>query len=142
MSIQELRTTVTGDDLAQAKTSLRIDPDDTFDDVLIRMLIKTARQDIINQVGDKIDDFFDNNDVFTMAVLVEVGHLYNHRDSTSTQEEFEVPMVQYSLINSLKDEYRYRMWLKDHPDQDADEVADDSAAGSDQNGQKGSEDNG
>lgn len=142
MSIQELKETVTSEDLAQAKTSLRIDPDDTFDDVLVRMLVKTARRDIINQVGEQIDDFFDNNDVFTAAVLVEVGHLYNHRDSTSTQEEFEVPMVQYSLINSLKDEYRYRMWLKDHPDQDADKAANDSAADSDQDDQKGSEDNG
>lgn len=142
MSIQELKETVTSEDLAQAKTSLRIDPDDTFDDVLVRMLVKTARRDIINQVGEQIDDFFDNNDVFTAAVLVEVGHLYNHRDSTSTQEEFEVPMVQYSLINSLKDEYRYQMWLKDHPDQDADKAANDSAADSDQDDQKGSEDNG
>lgn len=142
MSIQELKETVTSEDLAQAKTSLRIDPDDTFDDVLVRMLVKTARRDIINQVGEQIDDFFDNNDVFTAAVLVEVGHLYNHRDSTSTQEEFEVPMVQYSLINSLKDEYRYRMWLKDHPDQDAGKAADDSAADSGQDDQKGSEDNG
>ena len=107
MSIDQLKKGVTDDDLAEAKVSLRIDPDDNFDDDLIRMLIKAARRDIIEQVGEQIDDFFDDNDVFKAAVLIEVGHLYNHRDATSSQQEYEVPMALYSLINSMKDNYRY-----------------------------------
>ena len=107
MSIDQLKKRVTDDDLAEAKVSLRIDPDDNFDDDLIRMLIKAARRDIIEQVGEQIDDFFDDNDVFKAAVLIEVGHLYNHRDATSSQQEYEVPMALYSLINSMKDNYRY-----------------------------------
>lgn len=112
MSIKNLMGTVTDDDLQLTKTSLRLEPDDTEDDILLRMLIKTARRDIIGQIGEQIDDFFDDNEVFKTAVLVEVGHLYNHRDSTSTQQEFEVPMALYSLINSMKDDYRYRLYLQ------------------------------
>ena len=107
MSIDQLKKRVTDDDLAEAKVSFRINPDDNFDDDLIRMLVKAARRDIIEQVGEQIDDFFDDNDVFKAAVLIEVGHLYNHRDATSSQQEYEVPMALYSLINSMKDNYRY-----------------------------------
>ena len=114
MSINLLKEQVTADDLAEAKVSLRVDPDDNFDDDLIRMLIKAARCDIIEQVGERIDDFFDNNAVFKAAVLIEVGHLYNHRDATSSQQEYEVPMALYSLINSMKDNYRYLMYKREN----------------------------
>lgn len=114
MSIKDLTTKVTPDDLSMARESLRLDDD--ADEELLKMYIKAARNDIIRQVGEKIDDFFDNNEVFNAAVLIEVGHLYNHRESTSGQEEFEVPMALYSLINSLKDEYRYQIYIADDED--------------------------
>lgn len=107
MSIKQLKENVSDDDLANAKVSLRVDPDDNFDDDLIKMLIKASRRDIIEQVGEQIDDYFDGNAIFDAAVLIEVGHLYNHRDSTSAQQEYEVPMALYSLINAMKDDYRY-----------------------------------
>ena len=107
MSVKDLEEQVTDKAVSDAKLSLRLDNDE--DDPLIRTLIKAARRDIIGQVGEQLDDFFDDNEIFTTAVLIEVGHLYNHRDSTSTQQEFEVPMALYSLINSLKDDYRYRI---------------------------------
>lgn len=133
MSINSLGNDVSSGDVETAKVSLRVDPDDTFDDGLIKMLIKAARRDIIEQVGEQIDDYFDDNEIFSAAVLIEVGHLYNHRDSTSTQQEYEVPMALYSLINALKDDYRYRIaLLNKDSDQDADKVADDNAADSDQ----------
>lgn len=114
MSIKQLKENVSDDDLANAKVSLRVDPDDNFDDDLIKMLIKASRRDIIEQVGEQIDNYFDNNAVFDAAVLIEVGHLYNHRDSTSAQQEYEVPMALYSLINAMKDDYRYLMFAKDN----------------------------
>lgn len=120
MSIKQLKENVLEDDLANAKVSLRVDPDDNFDDGLIKMLIKASRRDIIEQVGEQIDDYFDNNAVFDAAVLIEVGHLYNHRDSTSTQQEYEVPMAMYSLINALKDDYRYLMYTKENSSGTAD----------------------
>lgn len=130
MSIKNLTGTVTDDDLQLTKTSLRLESDDTEDDILLRMLIKTARRDIIGQIGERIDDFFDDNEVFKTAVLVEVGHLYNHRDSTSTQQEFEVPMALYSLINSMKDDYRYRLYLQAQGNTDGEKAGKKTEEGS------------
>lgn len=137
MSVEMLKNTVTDDDLDQVKTSLRLEPDMESDDVLLRMLIKAARRDIIGQVGERIDDFFDKNEVFSAAVILEVAHLYNHRSATSEQQTFEVPMALYSLINSMKDDYRYQIakkdgWLDDYTSGIADaESSNETAADSD-----------
>lgn len=137
MSIEMLKNTVSDDDLDQVKTSLRLEPDMESDDILLRMLIKAARRDIIGQVGERIDDFFDKNEVFSTAVILEVAHLYNHRSATSEQQTFEVPMALYSLINSMKDDYRYQIakkdgWLDDYTSGIADaESSNETAADSD-----------
>lgn len=136
MSIEMLKNTVSDDDLDQVKTSLRLEPDMESDDILLRMLIKAARRDIIGQVGERIDDFFDKNEVFSAAVILEVAHLYNHRSATSEQQTFEVPMALYSLINSMKDDYRYQIakkdgWLDDYTSGIADaESSNETAADS------------
>lgn len=49
MSIELLKNTVSDDDLGQVKTSLRLEPDMESDDVLLKMLIKAARRDIIGK---------------------------------------------------------------------------------------------
>lgn len=137
MSIEMLKNTVSDDDLDQVKTSLRLEPDMESDDILLRMLIKAARRDIIGQVGERIDDFFDKNEVFSAAVILEVAHLYNHRSATSEQQTFEVPMALYSLINSMKDDYRYQIakkdgWLDDYTSGIADaESSNETVADSD-----------
>lgn len=137
MSIEMLKNTVSDDDLDQVKTSLRLEPDMESDDILLRMLIKAARRDIIGQVGERIDDFFDKNEVFSAAVILKVAHLYNHRSATSEQQTFEVPMALYSLINSMKDDYRYQIakkdgWLDDYTSGIADaESSNETAADSD-----------
>ena len=69
MSIKNLMGTVTDDDLQLTKTSLRLEPDDTEDDILLRMLIKTARRDIIGQIGEQIDDFSVFFPAFSPSVL-------------------------------------------------------------------------
>ncbi len=107
MSIKSLKENVSTDDLLTIKTSLRLDEDD--DDTFLKMLIKAARADVMGQVGEQIDDFYDNNEVFKSAVLVEVSHLYENRQAVSTQQTFEIPMVMYSLINSMKDDYRLQL---------------------------------
>lgn len=107
MSIHDLKTIVQDSDVAMIKDSLRLDEED--DDDLLRMLIKVARADVMGQVGEEIDDFYDDNEVFKSAVLVEVSHLYENRQAVSTQQTYEVPMVLYSLINCLKDDYRYKL---------------------------------
>lgn len=119
MTIKALKTTVDDDTLSLVRNSLRLDSQD--DDELLTLLIKTARADVINQVGEQIDTFFDNNDIFDTAVMVEVSHLYTNRQAVSTQETYEVPMVMYSLINSMKDDYRYQVALLDKDDDDGEE---------------------
>lgn len=119
MIIKELKTTVDDDTLSLVRNSLRLDSQD--DDELLILLIKTARADVINQVGERIDTFFDGNDIFDTAVMVEVSHLYTNRQAVSTQEAYEVPMVMYSLINSMKDDYRYKVAQLDKEDDDGEE---------------------
>ncbi|MEK1407887.1 phage gp6-like head-tail connector protein [Limosilactobacillus fermentum] len=119
MTIKALKTTVDDDTLSLVRNSLRLDSQD--DDELLKLLIKTARDDVINQVGERIDTFFDNNDIFDTAVMVEVSHLYTNRQAVSTQETYEVPMVMYSLINSMKDDYRYQVAQLDKEDDDGEE---------------------
>lgn len=119
MTIKALKTTVDDGTLSLVRNSLRLDSQD--DDELLTLLIKTARADVINQVGEQIDTFFDNNDIFDTAVMVEVSHLYTNRQAVSTQETYEVPMVMYSLINSMKDDYRYQMAQLDKDDDDGEE---------------------
>ncbi|MBC9021183.1 head-tail connector protein [Limosilactobacillus fermentum] len=116
MTIKALKTTVDDDTLSLVRNSLRLDSQD--DDELLKLLIKTARADVINQVGERIDTFFDDNDIFDTAVMVEVSHLYTNRQAVSTQETYEVPMVMYSLINSMKDDYRYQVAQLDKEDDD------------------------
>ncbi|MPW02883.1 head-tail connector protein [Limosilactobacillus fermentum] len=119
MTIKALKTTVDDDMLSLVRNSLRLDGQD--DDELLKLLIKTARADVINQVGEQIDTFFDDNDIFDTAVMVEVSHLYTNRQAVSTQETYEVPMVMYSLINSMKDDYRYQVAQLDKEDDDGEE---------------------
>lgn len=119
MTIKALKTTVDDDTLSLVRNSLRLDSQD--DDELLKLLIKTARADVINQVGEQIDTFFDGNDIFDTAVMVEVSHLYTNRQAVSTQETYEVPMVMYSLINSMKDDYRYQVAQPDKEDDDGEE---------------------
>lgn len=143
MSIELLKNTVSDDDLDQVKTSLRLEPDMESDDVLLKMLIKAARRDIIGQVGERIDDFFDDNEVFNAAVILEVSHLYNHRSATAEQQTYEVPMALYSLINSMKDEYRYQtmksdgLLSKDNSDSEDTESSNENAERSDQSSELG-----
>ncbi|MBB1079064.1 phage gp6-like head-tail connector protein [Limosilactobacillus sp. STM2_1] len=148
MSINSLKETVSDDELQTVKASLRLEPDMTDDDKLVKMLIKAARRDVISQVGERINDFFDNNEVFNAAVILEVSHLYNHRSATSEQQTYEVPMALYSLINSMKDEYRYRIMksdglLSDDSSDSADaESSNEKTANSNQTSELGDEHNG
>lgn len=111
MPIQDLKVNVEKDDIDKLKNSLRLPTEDTFDDDLLKSLILTARNDIIGQVGEKIDDFFDNNELFNTAVILEASHLYVNRIATTTVQTYEVPMALYSLINSMKDDYRLKIQL-------------------------------
>lgn len=115
MALKDLNV-VTPDFLSKVKLSLRLDIDD--DDDLLKAFIITARKDIAGQVGEQIDDFYDDNEVFDTAVILEASHFYAHRESVSNLRTYEVPMALSYLINSLKDEYRLELKLKGFDDYD------------------------
>lgn len=104
MPLADLKKTVDDDFLSTIKLSLRLDQN--ADDNLLKSLILAARRDIMGQVGEQIDDFFDDNEVFKTAVIIETQHLYTHREAVSTQQTYEVSMSLAYLINSMKDDYR------------------------------------
>lgn len=89
------------------KQSLRIEM--TADDQLLKTLIKAARTDVMGQIGEQIDAFYDDNETFNTLVIMETGHLYAHREAVSNTQYYEVPMAVSYLINSMKDEYRYQL---------------------------------
>lgn len=103
MSIEKLLTSVDDESLQHALNNLKLEPH--VDDDLVKLEILAARKDVIGQVGSRLDDFFDDNPEFEMAVLIEVFTLYNNRDSDSTADIFQHPAF-HSLIESMKDSYR------------------------------------
>ena len=123
MSVKSLLTTVEPEDLQDVKEFCKVDGD--LEDQEITGLILSARRDIIGQVGDRIDDFFDDNWNFKYAVWLKTYHSYNNRDTSSNAMTFEIQDTYNSTINAMKDDYRYRVWLNDkatgHDDEEGNE---------------------
>lgn len=111
MSIESLLTTVEPEDLQNVKNFCKVDGD--LEDQEITGMMLSARRDIIGQVGDRIDDFFDDNWNFKYAVWLKTYHSYNNRDTSSNAMTFEIQDTYNSTINAMKDDYRYRVWLED-----------------------------
>lgn len=119
VSISDLRSTVDDKALSMVKQSLRLEFDD--DDTLIKSIIKASRADIMGQVGTGIDDFYDDNEVFNIAVIMLAGHLYTNQQATSTKETYEVDKGLAYLINSMKDDYRLQIANKRKEEADSEE---------------------
>lgn len=111
MSVKSLLTTVEPEDLQDVKEFCKVDGN--LEDQEITGLMLSARRDIIGQVGDRIDDFFDDNWNFKYAVWLKTYHSYNNRDTSSNAMTFEIQDTYNSTINAMKDDYRYRVWLND-----------------------------
>lgn len=111
MSIHTLLTQVEPEDLQDVKNFCKVDGD--LEDQEITGMMLSARRDIIGQVGDRIDDFFDDNWNFKYAVWLKTYHSYNNRDTSSNAMTFEIQDTYNSTINAMKDDYRYRVWLND-----------------------------
>lgn len=89
--------------LDNLKLSLRVDG--TEDDALLGQLLKTARQNLIGKVGNKVDGFYDNNDQFNWAVMLLASHWYMNRSATDDTERHETPIALEDLTLSLKEAY-------------------------------------
>lgn len=102
MSIQKLLHTVDDAALEHVRNYCKIDLH--IDDELLTLEILAARKDIIGQVGDRLDSFFDDNPEFEAAVLIEVFTHYNNRDMDSTADIFQHPAYR-NYILSMKADY-------------------------------------
>lgn len=112
MPIRALLTRVEPEDLQDVKNFCKVDGD--LEDKEITGMILSARRDIIGQVGDRIDNFFDDNWNFKYAVWLKTYHSYNNRDTSSNAMTFEIQDTYNSTINAMKDDYRYQIWLKNN----------------------------
>lgn len=115
MSIKKLLTEVDDSDLNDVKNFCKIDGN--LEDSILIGLILNGRRDIIGQVGDKIEDFFDNNWEFKYAVWLKTYHEYNNRDSASNAMTFEIQDTYNSTINAMKDEYRVLIQQQENNDE-------------------------
>lgn len=112
MPIRTLLTEVDPIDLEDVKNFCKVDGD--LEDNTITGMILSARRDIIGQIGDQIDDFYDDNWNFKYAVWLKTYHSYNNRDTSSNAMTFEIQDTYNSTINAMKDDYRYQIWLKNN----------------------------
>lgn len=103
MSISKLMTEVDDEMLKQFKIYAKVDSE--IEDDLLKMWLLTAQRKVIQEVGKKIDDFFDNNPAFMAAVLIDAYTHYNNRDADSNAMIFEKPEYRND-VNQLKDDYR------------------------------------
>lgn len=122
MSIHKLLTEVDDRSLANARNFCKVDPH--VDDEILKLEILAARKKIMGEVGERLDDFYDDNPVFEGAVLIDVFTHYNNRDRDSNAMIFEHTPYQDD-INSMKDDYRYliEQYSDDNGNYDTDDVA-------------------
>lgn len=104
MSIHKLLTKVDESSLERARDFCKIDSN--FDDELLKIYILSARKKVMSEVGERIDDFFDENPIFEATVLIDVFTHYNNRDKDSNAMIFAHSPYQDD-INAMKDDYRY-----------------------------------
>lgn len=102
MSIHELLHNVDSVALEHVRNYCKIEPN--IDDGLLTLEVLAARKDIIGQVGNKLDNFFDDNPEFEAAVLIEVFTHYNNRDMDSTADIFQHPAYG-NYILAMKADY-------------------------------------
>lgn len=121
MSIDELKTKVSDEDLQEALDYFKLAPG--VDDAVVKLDILAARRKVMGEVGEELDTFYDDNPIFKIAVLLDAYTHYNNRDKDSTAMIFEHPAYQND-INALKDDYRVMMELYG-PDDDSDLEEDD-----------------
>lgn len=91
-------------DLTHLKQAIAIDTD-VFDDVLT-LSMKAAERYIQNAVGTEYLDFYQNNDLYDLAVIQLTDHYFKTRSAT-TEKGTEVTLYGLSsIILQLKPLYR------------------------------------
>ncbi|ELN1779562.1 phage gp6-like head-tail connector protein [Staphylococcus pseudintermedius] len=98
-------------ELEDVKNRLRIDHD--FDDAEIKGLIQASEQEIQGAVSGykKADAFYEDNALYRLAVVNQVGHHYESRATTSQFVKHDVAPSSLALIQSLRG--AYALWKSD-----------------------------
>ncbi|PTF03976.1 DNA-packaging protein [Staphylococcus devriesei] len=98
-------------ELEDVKDRLRIDHD--FDDDEIEGLIIASEQQVQGAVSGygKADAFYEENMLYRLAVINQVGHHYENRSSSSQFAKHDVPHSSLALIQSLRG--AYAVWKLD-----------------------------
>lgn len=127
MSLHDLKTQVSAKELERARDYFKLP--EGVDESIIKMDILAARNQVMAEVGEQIDNFFDDNPIFQAAVLLSAYTMYNNRDKDSQAMIFEHPVYQ-NFINSMKDTYRLMLAIygpdinKDYYPVDSEEKSD------------------
>lgn len=108
MSISSLKTTVSDTELANARNFCKLD--EGVEDELLKVWVLAARRKVMGEVGEEIDDFYDDNPVFQQAVWIETFNHFNDRTTSSTAY-LSYNRIERDDINGLKDDYRYALEL-------------------------------
>lgn len=93
-------------DIESIKTGIRIDHD--FDDDYIKsILLPAAERQVQGAIsGYGVDaDFYEDNQLYTLAVINHIGHHYENRSITTQFAKTEIPASSLSMIQSLRGEY-------------------------------------
>lgn len=106
MSISSLKTNVTDEELASVRNFCKLD--EGVEDELLKVWLLAARREIMGSVGEQVENFYEDNPVFTQAVWILVFNHFNDRTSASTAY-LSYNRILRDDINSLKDDYRYEL---------------------------------
>lgn len=109
MSISSLKTTVSDTELANVRNFCKLE--EGVEDELLKVWILAARRKVMSEVGEQIDDFYDDNPIFQQAVWIETFNHFNDRTTTSTAY-LSYNRIERDDINGLKDDYRYALEVK------------------------------
>lgn len=104
-------------DLATVRAQLRIDEDDTSEDLLISGYLVAAKRAAANHVNRCVywdaaerpqdpalvpDDAIDAGEDIQLAVLLLVGHYYNNREAASEANQSQIPLGVNHLLNPYR----------------------------------------
>lgn len=94
--------------LEEAKKHLNIDPEFTEDDAYIESLIAVAEDAVAKHIDMALYDLSDDDGCLPSglkhAILLFVGNMYDHRESTITLNINEVPLA-YNYLLDLYQKY-------------------------------------
>lgn len=89
-------------DLASLKNRLAIDSD-VFDN-LLETAMRAAEMKIKGAVGTD-EDFYNDNDLYELGVIMLTDHYFKNRSATTTKSMVETPLGVTDLILQLKAKY-------------------------------------